>query len=425
MSMTRRTLLGAAAAAGLVTATGRDSFAVPSPSLVADLRLPTIADNGNLALPRGFRAVRVGTVGVEPLLDDRFGSPIAGAATPSNLDGTGAFDAAGAILLVRNHECRADSSVPVPLVAGTVYDAGIATGMGGNTVVETKPDGTFVRQWVGLSGTIRNCAGGETPWGSWLSCEEDTTKAGTRIIRGGRDWGTTEQDHGYVFEVFPDVVAKQVPIPIKAWGRAVWEGAAIGPKRTSAYLTEDAGGGLFYRWLAPEGEVIGPRIAEQFGENDGVLQGAQLVKDGTALVHYGQLTAADLNRPYPIVWIDGGADRQAQTTDLRKQFPGATVHPKIEGCWSDGTGLWIALAYTNGAQATAYPTLGLDQDWGMVMFYDYAEQSLTLKEYYAEGNSQGAVAPGHATEDIKQFHGPDNITAVSYTHLTLPTNREV
>ena len=110
---------------------------------------------------------------------------------------------------------------------------------------------------------------------------------------------------------------------------------------------------------------------------------------------------------------------RAQTTDLRKQFPGATVHPKIEGCWSDGTGLWIALAYTNGAQATAYPTLGLDQDWGMVMFYDYAEQSLTLKEYYAEGNSQGAVAPGHATEDIKQFHGPDNITVSPWGSIVI------
>ena len=55
------------------------------------------------------------------------------------------------------------ASVPVPLVEGTVYDAGVPTGMGGNTVVETKPDGTFVQQWVALSGTIRNCAGGETP----------------------------------------------------------------------------------------------------------------------------------------------------------------------------------------------------------------------------------------------------------------------
>ncbi|HSN44008.1 MAG TPA: hypothetical protein VLR88_08125, partial [Propionibacteriaceae bacterium] len=108
--MTRRTLLGAAAAAGLVTATGHDSsFAAPSPVAPAALNLPTIADTGNLALARGFRAIRVGTVGVEPLLDDRFGSPIVGAATPSNLDGTGAFDVAGAILLVRNHECRADS----------------------------------------------------------------------------------------------------------------------------------------------------------------------------------------------------------------------------------------------------------------------------------------------------------------------------
>ena len=38
--------------------------------------------------------------------------------------------------------------------------------MGGNTVVELTANGQLKQQWVALSGTIRNCAGGETPWGS-------------------------------------------------------------------------------------------------------------------------------------------------------------------------------------------------------------------------------------------------------------------
>lgn len=279
--------------------------------------------------------------------------------------------------------------------------------MGGNTVVETTRDGEFVQQWVGLSGTIRNCAGGQTPWGSWLACEEDTTKAGTEVTSSvdGKKY-ITGKDHGYVFEVFPDVVAKQYPMPIKAWGRAVFEGAAIGLDRKSAYLTEDTGGGLFYRWTAPKGVVLKPYIAKQLGDNDGVLQAAQLVKNGKALVHYGELEQSDLNKPYPVKWIDGGEDRQAQKTDLRKQYPGATVHPKIEGIWEDGKGFYFTLSYVSSKEAAKY---GIDEDWGMVMFYDPKANTMTMVEYFPAGNSLGSVVPGDPTEAIKQFHGPDNI----------------
>lgn len=402
--VSRRLFLGATATtvttAGLVAVGSHTSYAAPPrPVDPAPFDLSASADGGKLALPRGFKATRVSTIGVEPLLDDRGGSVVG--KTPSNLDGTGCFSERNVTRLVRNHECRANSTVPVPLVAGTVYD-GVPTGMGGNTVVETKNDGTFVRQWVALSGTIRNCAGGETPWGSWLACEEDTTKAGTTVTSSvdGRQY-VTKKDHGYVFEVFPDVVAWQIPLPIKAWGRAVWEGAAIGPNCTDAYLTEDTGGGLFYRWTAPAGTQIGPGIARRFGDNDGVLQAAQLVRNGTALRHYGELSQADLDKPYPVTWIDGGSDRQTQRATLRSQYPGATVHPKIEGCWSDGKDLWFTLSDVNAAEAARY---GIDQDQGMVMYYDYAAQTLTLKVYYEVGN---------------YFDSPDNITVSPWGTIVL------
>lgn len=395
--LSRRALLGATASVGLVGLAGCTARPVttppgagPTPPGASATPLPVIADAGKLAIPRDVVATRVTTIGVEPLLADRGGAVLG--VTPSNLDGMGAFDVPGGVRLVRNHECRADARVPVPLAEGTVYDAGVPTGMGGNTVVETTPDGTFVQQWVALSGTIRNCAGGETPWGSWLSCEEDLTKAGTKVRNGAGVEYTTEQDHGYVFEVFPDAVARQCPKPVKAWGRALWEGAAIGPRRTDAYLTEDTVGGLFYRWVAPEGTVIGPRIAEQYGAADGVLQAAQLVRDGKALVHYGELTASDLDKPYPVTWLDGGADRQARQSDLRTQYPGATVHPKIEGCWSDGRGLWIALSYVSASEAADH---GIDPDNGMLVLYDFGARTLTLKAHYPVGG---------------EFDGPDNVT---------------
>lgn len=406
MPLTRRTLLGAGAAVGVLAATGLPAFADQkvNPVTAGTPFGPLVEGDDHLALPEGFSARRVVSVGVEELLDGPGGSVVG--RTASNLDGTGCFEKGNRTFLVVNHECRATASGPVPHVQGTVYDRAGGAPMGGNSVVEVTRDGTFVQQWVGLSGTIRNCAGGETPWGSWLSCEEDTTRKGATVKTVAGVAYKAEQDHGYVFEVFPAAPSEQIPVPIKAWGRAVWEGAAIGPQRKDAYLTEDTGGGLFYRWTAPAGKVIKPGIALQFGENDGVLQAAQLVKNGTPLVHYGQLTASDLDKAYPVTWVDGGADRQAQDSNLRAQFPGATVHSKIEGCWSDRKGLWIAVSYTNGAQLTAYPTLGMTGDSGLVLFYDYKAQTLTLKEYYANGNPQG-------------FHGPDNITVSPFGTLVI------
>jgi hypothetical protein len=41
-----------------------------------------------------------------------------------------------------------------------------------------------VKSWVSISGTTINCAGGATPWDSWITCEE--TVVGTRLAKGLR-----------------------------------------------------------------------------------------------------------------------------------------------------------------------------------------------------------------------------------------------
>jgi secreted PhoX family phosphatase len=165
-----------------------------------------------------------------------------GEKSPDRPDGTGAFRVGPVTRLVQNHELGPGAPHPVPAMAGTVFDSGI-TSAGGCTVIEVA-DGNRVAEWVGLSGTISNCAGGVTPWDTWLTCEETEIRAGTAYGANG----AAAQDHGWVFEVLPADSYEQQPVPVKAFGRYSHE-AAVVMRDMTVYLTEDASGpnGLFYR----------------------------------------------------------------------------------------------------------------------------------------------------------------------------------
>lgn len=194
---------------------------------------------GLLDLPRGF-SYRV---------ISEFGGPMDdGFVVPDMADGMGCFPLdRHRLALVRNHELKPKQIEAGPVGAGrsadlAAYDrnsGGDALPGGTTTIIYDLRSQRVEAQYLSLLGTIRNCAGGTTPWGSWLSCEEDVSRAGSGVMR----------DHGWVFEVPAAKRGLADPVPLRAMGRFNHEAAAVDPRTGIVYLTEDRDDSLLYRFL--------------------------------------------------------------------------------------------------------------------------------------------------------------------------------
>jgi hypothetical protein len=139
-----------------------------------------------LHLPEGFEYRSFTPTGT-PMSD--------GVLTPGRHDGMAAFDAGPSrYRLVRNHEVNG----PVGAFgdASKAYDP--VTG-GGTTTLELNRHATKVESWVSCNGTQMNCAGGATPWGSWLTCEETVNGPDVGNDFTGGDNSRLQRKHGYVF----------------------------------------------------------------------------------------------------------------------------------------------------------------------------------------------------------------------------------
>ena len=174
---------------------------------------------------------------------------------PSRPDGMATFPGKdGRVILVMNHEIDIsakdddgafdrDHRLLTPQIQDQLYDAGVKNPMLGGTTthIYNPATGQIEAEYLSLGGTERNCAGGSTPWGTWITCEETDN-----ILTGGA-W---TQDHGYNFEVqATEKVELQKAIPLKAMGRFRHEAVAVDPVTSHVYQTEDIPDGAIYRFI--------------------------------------------------------------------------------------------------------------------------------------------------------------------------------
>ena len=298
----------------------------------------------DLTLPPGFQYRKFGLAG--SLMSD-------GITTPLAHDGMAAFPLPnGNVRLIRNHEVhRRPRSEEVPDLA---YDPGAG---GGTTSMEIDPvTREVVRDFMSLTGTAVNCAGGATPWGSWLTCEE--------IVAGpssGRAQGPTSRprwrpvrEHGYVFEVPAAAEGLIDPVPLRAMGRFVHEAAAVDPATGIVYLTEDRGRSGFYRFL--------PSRPYRDGEQGDLAAGGEL----QMLAVEGQpnlncATGREVARRLPARWVtidDPDPPQAAQNAAAvfeQGWDQGAARFSRVEGCFYGDDGIYFTC--TDGGDA------GLGQIW--------------------------------------------------------------
>jgi secreted PhoX family phosphatase len=318
----------------------------------------------DLALPDGFQYRRFGDAG--SLMSD-------GHVTPLLHDGMAAFPLPnGNIRLVRNHEV-AGRGIRQPTFPQT-YDAMAG---GGTTSLEVDPvTRELVADFTSLDGTVRNCAGGPTPWGSWLSCEETTMGVGVGLQR----------PHGYVFDVPAAATGPVAPVPLRAMGRFVHEAVAADPRTGIVYETEDQYPGGFYRFL-PD---VPYRSASEPGDLTAGGRLQMLAIDGRRRADLSR--GQDVDRPMAVRWVDieDPDPREAEAIPAavwsqgRRQ--GGAAFSRCEGAWyADGA---VYFSCTDGGDA------GEGQVW-----------------VFRPGASEdgGTLTLLFESPDARVLHNPDNV----------------
>lgn len=344
-----------------------------------ELQAKAAANSGEtfLALPPGFEYNVIGKVGTA--LGDEL-------KTPRAHDGMATFEVKNQLRIVRNHEIN--DRVPKPNVAigrGNHYDE--AAGGGTTTLIINPRTREIEHSFVSLSGTLNNCAGGATPWGSWISCEETTYGTSVYKTKDGTEVGGFSKPHGYCFEVQASANNNLAPVPLKAMGRFVHEAVAVDRKSGIVYLTEDNNPAGFYRFI--------PNRSKRLAEG-GTLQILK-IKDR---FQYDTRKNQRINSVFSAEWVTienpDPAEADIDPSAVYKEGfgKGAAIFARVEGCFAGMRG-GAYFASTNGG----------DLEGGQIWFYE------------PTGKNEGILKLLFESTNRQILDMPDNIALYPQSNL--------
>ncbi len=346
--------------------------------------------NGLFDLPEGFNYKIISNFGDQ--MDD-------GLFVPHRPDGMATFPGPdGLTILIRNHEVNPakggaesafgeDFALTDKLSPDEFYDLGQDNnpGQGGTTtIVYDTENQQIVREFLSLAGTLRNCAGGPTPWNSWLTCEEIVTKPDDVYAKR----------HGYVFEVPATAeIGRAQPIPIKDMGRFNHEAVAVDPNSDVIYLTEDDSEGLLYRFIPnTPGKLL----------DGGKLQALAIKERPSLDTRNWESQAVETGENLQTEWIDV-KDVDSPDDDLRYRGfnNGAARFARGEGMWYGNDAIYFAC--TNGGP----------EELGQIWKYTPSPDEATPDEE----NNPGTLELFVESLDSTIIENADNLTVAPWGDL--------